>query len=92
MSTTTNTAEMTADQIAAALNADETSPVPFAKTSRDGQSVVIGYGAGGYARLTPSSVWVDGQDAPAAIIEGGISGRRHKEIREALRAVGIAAR
>jgi hypothetical protein len=64
------------------------------KVSRDGQSVVVGYGNDGYARLTPDYVIVDGQHLPAAEIKMACrtrKGGRAAELRERLAAAGIRA-
>lgn len=60
-----------------------------AKESRDGQSVVIGYGHAGYIRVTPDYVISGGAEVPAAEIKGAPSGRRHAEVAAALRHAGI---
>lgn len=63
--------------------------------SRDGQSVVIGYGSIGYLRLLPSEVIIDGIEIPAVAIEGRLSARNggHKaELRAKIRAAGMEIR
>ena len=65
------------------------------KESRDGTSVVVGYGPLGYIRVTPDYAIVDGQERPAARVEGKLSrrnGAAHAELRAALEAAGIRPR
>lgn len=65
------------------------------KESRDGESVVVGYGPLGYYRLTPSTIIRDGQELPAVRIDGRLSrqdGAKSAELREKLRANGIEVR
>ena len=62
------------------------------KESRDGKSVVVGYGPLGYLRVTPDYAIESGEERPAARIEGKLSrrnGARHAELRAALEAAGI---
>ena len=62
------------------------------KESRDGKSVVVGYGPIGYLRITPDYAIESGEERPAARVEGKLSrrnGARHAELRAALEAAGI---
>ena len=62
------------------------------KESRDGKSVVVGYGPLGYLRLTPDYAIESGEERPAARVEGKLTrrnGARHAELRAALEAAGI---
>lgn len=65
------------------------------KESRDGKSVIVGYGGAGYARLTPDYVIRDGQELPAVTIEIGSSvgrGAKKAEMRRKVEAAGWEAR
>lgn len=62
------------------------------KLSRDGESVVVGYGSIGYLRVLPDWVIVDGQEIPAARIDGRLraaNGAKHSDLRDRLRAADI---
>lgn len=63
-----------------------------AKESRDGESVVIGYGNAGYLRLIPSLIIISGKEIPAAEIRGKVSGKAHSDMRKALEAAGMGTR
>lgn len=63
-----------------------------AKSSRDGETVVIGYGHCGYLRLYPGTTISSGVEYPSVSIEGKVSGRAHRDIRNALEAAGIRGR
>lgn len=71
-----------------ALNNDAAFDVPAAKVSRDGESVVIGYGCSGYIRVTFGAVLLGGAEIPAAIVDGnGRPARQRLEVEKAIRAV-----
>ena len=64
------------------------------KESRDGESVVIGFGSLGYLRIYPDYVISGGQETPAGRIEGRLSranGAKHAEVRKMLEAAGLYA-
>lgn len=65
------------------------------KPSRDGRSVVVGYGAYGYLRLYPSVVTLGGPEIPAVRIDGELSrgnGGAQSALRAKIRAAGIEIR
>jgi len=66
------------------------------KPSRDGRSVVVGYGADGYLRLYPSSVTLGGPEIiPAVRIDGELSrgnGGAQSVLRAKIRAAGMEIR
>jgi len=62
-----------------------------AKESRDGESVVVGFGAAGFLRLRPDTLGPNAE-RPAARIEGKAPGAKHSAVRSALEADGIGNR
>jgi len=65
-----------------------------AKPSRDEQSVVIGFGPRGFARVTPDYAISHGEEVAAARVEAGkgVKGGEQAAIRGALNDAGIYAR
>ncbi|MDQ2069297.1 hypothetical protein [Natronospira bacteriovora] len=66
-----------------------------ASESRDGESVIVGYGPIGYLRIHPDSIIRDGEELPAVRIDGKLSranGSTQSELREQLRTAGLEIR
>lgn len=65
------------------------------KESRNGESVIVGYGPIGYLTLTPDSIILNGEELPAARIEGRLSrrnGGHQADLRAKLKDAGIYIR